>query len=156
MYGEALSSTNELYSRDGIDLLARLIYAEAKNNSERKKRGVAYVVENRREQNLSKFGGNTLEGVILKDAQFPQITSSYALQPDTTSAAWETSLDVAENLSSKVNPVGDCLWYVSTAYYTRKVMTENGVEYLLDSDGAYKEVVEKVVIDNYTFYLLNE
>lgn len=28
MYGEALSNTNELYSRDGIDLLARLIYCE--------------------------------------------------------------------------------------------------------------------------------
>jgi hypothetical protein len=156
MYGEALSSTNELYSRNGIDLLARLIYAEARSNSERKKRGVAYVVENRREQNLSKFGGNTLEGVILKDAQFPQITSTYALCPDTTSVAWETSLDIAENLSSKVNPVGECLWYTSTAFYNRKTVIENGIEYLLDSDGAYKEVAEKVVIDNFTFYLLSE
>ena len=38
-YGEPLNSTDDLKGRDGIDLLARMIYSEAGNQSEKGKRG---------------------------------------------------------------------------------------------------------------------
>ncbi len=156
MYGEALSTVQELYERSGIDLLARLVYAEAKNNSDSKKRGIAFVVENRRMENSEEFGGNTLEGVILKPTEFAKISSADALQPDTTSSEWANSLDIAVNLSGKVNPVGNCVYYTTTALYSRRIFTENGEEYWAVTDMESKKVLEKAVIDNYTFYRLEE
>ncbi|MBP3609580.1 MAG: cell wall hydrolase [Lachnospiraceae bacterium] len=153
-YGESLSTANELIGRDGIDLLTRLIYAEALNQSESVKKGVAFVVKNRKEKNSSVFGGNTWEGVILEKNQFTKITSSYALQPDTSSEEWKTSLDIARNIADKTNPVGNCLWYAKSTYYARKVSTENGKEYYCQGTGVYNEVIEKTVLGDYTFYRL--
>ncbi len=156
MYGEALSTVQELYGRSGIDLLARLVYAEAKNNSDSKKRGIAFVVENRRMENSEEFGGNTLEGVILEPTEFTKISSADALRPDTASSEWANSLDIAVNLSGKVNPIGNCFWYMSNVAYSRIVQIEIEEEYLRDKSGILKKVIEKTVIDNCTFYRLEE
>ena len=100
-YGDSLSSTNDLKGRDGIDLLARMIYSEAGNQSEEGKRACAFVAKNRKDKNASEFGGNTWEGVLLKENQFVGMTTANALRPDTSSTVWSTSLDIAKNLSSK-------------------------------------------------------
>ena len=51
-YGDSLSSTNDLKGRDGIDLLARMIYSEAGNQSEEGKRACAFVAKNRKDKSL--------------------------------------------------------------------------------------------------------
>ncbi|MFZ3589920.1 hypothetical protein ACOI1C_11725 [Bacillus sp. DJP31] len=54
----------EFLGLDSVDLLARVIYAGAQGETLEGKRGVAHVVKNRKDKNLSTFGGNTYAGVI--------------------------------------------------------------------------------------------
>lgn len=154
-YGEALSSTADLKGRSGIDLLARMIYSEAGNQSEEGKRGCAFVAKNRKDKNTTEFGGNTWEGVILKANQFAGMTTSNALKPDTTSSAWSDSLEIAKNLSKKTNPIGSCLWFNTNSLYAKQSKTESGKEYYKFGNGAYNEVTEKVVIGNHTFFKIS-
>lgn len=151
-YGEALNSTDDLKGRDGIDLLARMIYSEAGNQTEKGKRGCAFVAKNRKDRNEKQFGGDTWEGVILKANQFAGMTTSHALKPDTTSDAWKDSLDIAKNLSSKTNPIGGCLWFNTNSLYKKQSKTEGGKEYYRFGSGSYNEVTEKVVIGDHTFF----
>ena len=151
-YGEAVSSKDDLKGRDGIDLLARMIYSEAGNQSEKGKRGCAYVAKNRKDRNEKQFGGNTWEGVLLKAGQFAGMSTSAALKPDTTSDGWKDSLDIAKNLSDKSNPIGSCLWFNTNSLYSKQSKTESGKEYYKFGSGSYNEVVEKVVIGDHTFF----
>lgn len=151
-YGEALNSTDDLKGRDGIDLLARMIYSEAGNQTEKGKRGCAFVAKNRKDRNETQFGGNTWEGVLLKAYQFSGMTTTNVLKPDTSSDGWKDSLDIAQNLSKKTNPIGGCLWFNTNSLYSKQTKTEGGKEYYKFGSGAYNEVVEKVVIGNHTFF----
>ncbi len=56
-YGDALKSTDDLKGRDSIDLLARMLYSEAGNQTEKGKRGCAYVAKNRKDKDKKEFGG---------------------------------------------------------------------------------------------------
>lgn len=123
-YGDALNSKDDLKGRDGIDLLARMIYSEAGNQTEEGKRGCAFVAKNRKDRNETQFGGNTWEGVILKANQFAGMTTTHALKPDTTSDAWKDSLDIAQNLSGKINPIGGCLWFNTSSLYQKQSKKE--------------------------------
>lgn len=154
-YGEALNSTSDYTGRDGIDLLARMIYSEAGNQTEEGKRGCAYVAKNRKDKNTKEFGGDTWEGVILKSGQFNGMSTSNALKPDTNSSAWKDSLDIAQNLSSKDNPIRGCLWFNANSTYKKQSKTENGKEYYRFGNGAYNEVTDKVVIGGHTFFILS-
>ena len=154
-YGDSLSSTNDLKGRDGIDLLARMIYSEAGNQSEEGKRACAFVAKNRKDKNASEFGGNTWEGVLLKENQFVGMTTANALRPDTSSTVWSTSLDIAKNLSSKTNPIGKCLWFNTNSLYSSRIRNVNGQggpEQYKFPGGEYRDVVEKKVIGNHTFF----
>lgn len=150
-YGEPLNSADDLKGRDGIDLLARMIYGEAGNQSEEGKRGCAFVAKNRKDKNSNEFGGNTWEGVLLKKSQFYGLTNN-GLKPDTASNAWKDSLDIAQNLSSKSNPIGSCLWFCTNSYYKKTIETKNGKEYYSFVQGTPLEVVEKVIIGDHTFF----
>lgn len=154
-YGEALNSTDDLKGTDGIDLLARMIYSEAGNQTEKGKRGCAFVAKNRKDRNETQFGGNTWEGVLLKAYQFSGMTTTNALKPDTSSNGWKDSLDIAQNLSKKTNPIGGCLWFNTNSLYGKQTKTEGGKEYYRFGSGAYNEVVEKVVIGNHTFFRIS-
>lgn len=138
-YGNALNSKDDLKGRDGIDLLARMIYSEAGNQTEEGKRGCAFVAKNRKDRNETQFGGNTWEGVILKANQFAGMTTTHALKPDTTSDAWKDSLDIAQNLSSKTNPIGGCLWFNTNSLYQKQSRTEGGREYYKFGKGSYSK-----------------
>lgn len=48
-YGKALSSSDELKNLSNIDLLARMIYGEARGESLEGMRGVAHVAYNRKD-----------------------------------------------------------------------------------------------------------
>ncbi len=151
-YGDALKSTDDLKGRDSVDLLARMLYSEAGNQTEKGKRGCAYVAKNRKDKDKKEFGGSTWEGVLLKENQFVGMTTSNALKPDTSSTAWKDSLDIAKNLSSKTNPIGTCLWFNTNTLYGKQSKTEKNKEYYKFGSGAYNEVVEKVVIGDHTFF----
>lgn len=154
-YGDALSSYSDLKNCSDTDLLARMIYAEARGETEEGKRGCAYVAKNRVDKNSSEFGGNTYSGVLLKSGQFAGMSTESALKPDTTSDAWKDSLDIAKNLSSKKNPIGTCLWFVTNTYYKNHSKTSGGVEMYTFNNSIYTEVTKKVVIGNHTFFMLS-
>lgn len=158
-YGEPLenkgSSTwdlSEFEGRDSVDLLARLIYSEAEGESNEGKRGVAYVALNRRDSGKSEFGGSTFESVILKKYQFEGMTTSRARKPDLESDAWADSLDIASNMSTTKNPIGDCLWFMTNSAYKKGASGSGSNETFTFSGSTAKKVVEKKVIGNHTFF----
>lgn len=152
-YGDPLNSSSELHGRNSIDLLARMIYGEAEGESEKGKRGCAFVAKNRKQRNSSEFGGSTWEGVLFKG--FSGFTSSRALKPDINSQAWKDSLNIAQNLSSKTNPIGNCLFFNTNSLYARKTRTSNGKEQYTFNGNDYRNVTEKHVIGNHTFFLVS-
>lgn len=151
-YGDPLNSTSDDEGRTGTDLLTRMIYSEAGNQTEKGKRGVAFVAKNRKDKNTTEFGGNTWSGVILKVNQFAGMSTSNALKPDTSSSAWEDSLEIAKNISSKTNSIGSCLWFNTNTLYGNQSKTEGGKEYYRFQKGFYNEVTEKTVIGDHTFF----
>lgn len=52
------------------------------------------------------------------------MTTSHALIPDTTSDVWKDSLDFAQNLSGKINPIGGCLWFNTSSLYQKQSKKE--------------------------------
>lgn len=158
-YGEPLANIGsdpwdltEFIGRDSVDLLARMVYAEARGESVEGKRGCAHVAKNRKAKNLSEFGGNTYEGVLLKKYQFEGMTTESARKPDLSSQAWQDSLNIAMNMSTTPNPIGNCLWFVTNSYYATRVSYKDGVEYYTFPGSTARKVVEKKVIGNHTFF----
>ncbi len=158
-YGEPLedlTGLTEFAGRDSVDLLARMVYSESGNQTEKGKRGCAHVAKNRKAKNQTQFGGATYEGVILKQYQFAGMTTEHARKPDLTSDAWKDSLAVASTMSTNVNPIGGCLWFNTNTLYKNRIKTENSKEYYTFNGGTtYTEVTEKVVIGDHTFFNLS-
>lgn len=79
--------------------------------------------------------------------------SSRGLSSDTSSDAWKVSLSIAKGIkddSTDDNPIGTCLWFNTNTYYN-SVTKKNGGKYSFGGSKTYK-VVEKVVIENHTFF----
>ncbi|WP_281888923.1 cell wall hydrolase [Paenibacillus sp. YYML68] len=146
-----LSGLQEFDPLDPVDVLARLIYSEARGESRTGKAGVVWVVSNRVDKNLSEFGGSTYKGVCLKPNAFAGLTTQSARQPDTSSSAWDDCISEALSSSRSSNPIGKCLWFVTNTYFSSKVTTSNGSEYWNFGAGS-KKIVEKVVLGNHTFF----
>lgn len=148
------SGLTEFNGLDSADILARLIYSEARGESLTGKRGVYHVVANRKAKNSSEFGGNTILGVATKSGQFAGMTTSSARCPDTNSSAWSDCLSVAQN--GGTNPIGKCLWFNTTTLYGQRTraVSGGGEEYTFNGS-TYTKVVEKVVIGNHTFFRLS-
>lgn len=154
VYGEPLADLTgltEFNGRSAIDLIARLMYSEARGETQSGKAGVHYVVLNRMSKNLTEFGGNTYEGVILKPYQFSGMTTLSAREPDLTSSAWTNCLYLANHFATEPNPIGSCLWFLANAYFNNTVSNVNGVEYYNFGAGA-KQIVEKVILGGHTFF----
>lgn len=113
-YGEPLenlSGLSEFEGRDSVDLLARMIYSEARGESWAGKQGVAHVAKNRK---ATGTWGNTYEDVLLSPSQFSGMATLSARQPDLTSQAWSDSLYIAMNMDTQYNPIGNRLYFRST------------------------------------------
>lgn len=152
-YGEPLKDKeglSEFEGRDSVDLLARMIYAEARGESLKGKKGCAHVAKNRKAKNSTEFGGDTYAGVLLRSGAFAGMTTKAAREPDLKSDAWKECLDIASNMSTTTNPIGKCLWFVTNDYFAKHSRVKDGKEQYLFS--AYCDVVEKVVIGNHTFF----
>ena len=144
----------EFNGLDSVDLLARLIYSEARGESLQGKRGVYHVVANRKAKNKSEFGGNTVAGVVLRSGAFAGMTTSNARCPETSSSEWQDSLSVAQNGGS--NPIGSCLWFNRYDTYddNSRPASGGGEEYSFDGE-KYTKVVEKVEIGDHIFFRLS-
>lgn len=155
-YGDPLNSFDDYGPRTWKDLLARMIYSEAANQSEEGKRGCAYVAQNRLDKQLEEFG-LTMREALLKPGQFAGMYTELALKPDTNSEAWRVSLDIAMNLSSKANPIGNCLWFnTNTTYAAHTIVDNTGITYYYFSDPNKKRAVtETHLIEDHTFFLLS-
>lgn len=155
-YGEPLpdeSGLSEFEGRDSVDLLARMIYSEARGEAWVGKQGVAHVANNRKAKNLAEFGGNTFEGVLLYPGAFAGMTTLAAREPSLTSQAWTDSLYIAGNMATQYNPIGTCLWFVTNSYYEDNSRIYNGQEqYTFNGGSTWKNVVEKNVIGSHTFF----
>lgn len=150
-YGEKIMY-EQLEERPGLDLLARMIYAEAANQNEMGKRGVAFVARNRKDHAKSaEFGGTTYKEVISKKNAFESYGKSMFLAPDTNSTAWKDSLDIALNMDTKVNPISACLWFCTNSYYSTRSRVVNGQEQY-DFGAGYKDIIEKKVLGDHTFF----
>lgn len=151
--GSCLTNATGLTEFDGldsVDLMARLIYSEASTQSNEGKRGVYYTVVNRKAKNSTEFGGNTVAGVVLKANQFSGMTTNNARCPDTSSTAWADSLSVAS--SGGTNPIGTCLWFNTNTLFANRTKTVNKVEQYTFDGTNYRDVVEKKVIGDHTFF----
>lgn len=154
-YGDQLNSFEDYAQRTWKDLLARMIYSEAGNQTEEGKRGCAFVAQNRVDKDSDEFG-HTMKEVLLKESQFSGMTTKNALKPDTDSDAWRVSLDIAMNLSSKENPVGACLWFNTNALYDELTREVNGIVYYhFKNSETEREVIERKTIGNHTFFRLS-
>lgn len=156
-YGAPLNSVNDLKGRDSVDILARVIYDEAENQSWAGKQGVAAIVANRKKCTIGEFADkNTVEAVVLHKNQFAGIvnSSSRLLKPNTSSQGWNDSLYIAMNSATQDNPIGKCLWFRSKTLYNSQVTYQNGVEYFNLGGGA-KKVIEKYTIGDHTFFNLD-
>ena len=155
MAGACLTDQSGLTEFNGltdVDLLARLIYSEARGESNTGKRGVYWIVMNRKSANKSYFGGSTTAGVILYPNSFEGMTTVYARCPDTSSQAWNDCLSIAQNGGS--NPISNCLYFVPNWLYEQQVDHYDGDEYYTFPGGGpyFQKVITKVIIGNHTFF----
>lgn len=157
-YGDPLNSTNDLKDRSQTDLIARMLYSEARGESDQGRRGCGYVVRNRMAKNSSEFGGNSYSGVILKKYSFEGMTTESALKPDINSTAWKECLELAQkfflNPDSIVNPIGTCLWFVTNSLYKNKIKKSGSTESYTFNGRDYVKVTEKKVIGGHTFFIV--
>lgn len=154
-YGEPLNSTADYAGLFDLDLVTRMVYSEARGESDEGKAGCAYVVKNRRDKNLAEFGGTDWGDIVTHSGQFAGMSTDAALRPDTTSSAWTKSLeaarDVVRGFGKIANPIGTCLWFNSNSYYQNVIKIRNNKEYYNFGAGE-REVVEKVIIGGHTFF----
>lgn len=146
-----LAGLNEFQPLDVVDVVARCIYSEARGESQEGKAGVAWIISNRVDKNLSEFGGNSYKDVVLKPGAFEGMTLLAARQPDNTSSVWDDCVSEALASTRSPNPIGKCLWFRPNSNYKNNVMTSGSTEYWNFGSGNRK-IVEKYVIGNHTFY----
>ncbi len=78
--------------------------------------------------------------------------TNVALCSDTSSATWKECLELALNVYDEVNLSGTCLWFNGNSYYKGRCRTSSDKEYYSFDLESEREIVEKVVIGNYTFF----
>jgi len=154
-YGEPLNSVDDLRGRASEDILARIIYDEARGESWAGKQAIAAIVANRKQCKTNEFRNqNTVEDVVLYAGAFDGITYSKntVLKPDTSSQAWHDGLYIAINSADQDNPIGKCLWFIQNASFENRVIRKNGKEYYQWAGTPEQLIVEKVVIGGHTFF----
>ena len=147
-YGRALNSTSQLNDISIIDLMARMIYSEARGESIEGMRGVAFVAYNRKDH--SQFP-SSLKDVLLSGG-FDGLRTSAALAPDTSSTAWKNCLEIAMKMPNLSNPIDNCLWFNTTTTFNN-ICNANGGKYKFSGNGTVPvTVTNRKVIGNHTFF----
>ncbi|OZB93326.1 cell wall hydrolase [Paenibacillus sp. XY044] len=154
--GDPLTSRNQLYGRDSVDLLARTLYGETENDSESRV-GVAWVVINRKNDTTYEFKNlNTVEEVVLYPSAFSCFNETdpnlaKCLKPDTSSQVWKNCVSVAQNVGTLANPIGDKLFYTQVDLFNANSKTENG-KLLYKMSGTWVVVTSKILKGEHMFF----
>jgi hypothetical protein len=149
------SELNEFSGQEDVDLLARLIYSEARGESVEGWQAVGHIVRNRKMRNAGEFGGGTYSGVILKSGQFIGMTTQSAREPDTSSIAWNDILYIALTIDNQRNPIDNALWFWTNTLFDSNTRTTSRGQFQLYFVGKWQDVTYKKVIGNHTFFLVN-
>lgn len=147
------SGLTEFNGLTNVDLMARLVYAEARGESYSGKKAITQLVMNRQHKNISEFGGNTLSSVVLKSpGGFVGMTTSYARCPSTSGSEWLDSLTAATNPGSDL--IGDSLWFNTNSLFSQQSRTGSTgyLEYKFPGTSNYIRVMEKHVVGGHTFF----
>lgn len=159
--GACVADKTGLTEFDGLsnlDLLARLIYSEARGETTQGLYGVARVVHNRVLKNLTEFGGSSVKGVILKTpGGFVGMTTVDARCPYTDGvqgAEWRAALQAANIYGTEPNPVGKTLWFNTNSVYSSRVIKDSQGKdtYKFPNISYYQTVVEKYIVGGHTFF----
>jgi hypothetical protein len=151
--GDALTSRDQLYGRDSVDLLARTLYGETENDSE-SRIGVAWVVINRKNDTGEFKSKNTIEEVVLHKNAFSCFWDSNlakCLAPNTSSQVWKNCVSVAQNVATLTNPIGDKLFYTQVDLFNASSKTENG-KLLYKMSGTWVIVTSKILKGQHMFF----
>lgn len=147
-FGEFADVTDE-------DLLARMLYSEARGESPEAKRACLWVYRHRVAINKQEFGGNTLRGVLLRRSQFEGMTTESARRPDASSPAWQECLALAQARDTLVvpDPVPTALWFLTNAQYRRGAHdVDTPKETFAFGGSTPRKVTYKRVIGGQTFF----
>ncbi|OXS61426.1 cell wall hydrolase [Bacillus sp. V-88] len=143
----------EFNGLSNVDLLARLVYSEARGESYSGKKAITQLVINRQNKNLSEFGGSSLSGVVLKSpGGFVGMTTSSARCPSTSTQGWQDSLTAASYPGTDI--IGYSLWFNTNSLFSQqsRIGSSGYLEYKFPGTSTYKRVMEKHVVDNHTFF----
>jgi len=125
-FGASINYSTGWYSGlSTVEILARLIYAEApiSNTSSvymYEQRAISWVIINRRNANLSYFGGSNLRNIITYSGQFESITGGSsgtwnARNPDKSQYSWGDAVWLACAMTMTSN-VSDYVWLIPKPY----------------------------------------
>ncbi|MFE0556582.1 hypothetical protein ACFW1P_11735 [Paenibacillus sp. NPDC058910] len=156
--GDPLTSRDQLYGRDSVDLVARTLWGEARGDSGSRV-GIAYVINNRK-NNTSYYefrNLNTVKDVVLAENAFscfnPGTQSlQECLKPDTSSPQWANIVRVASNLTNYPNPIAGKCFYSANWRFAQLTETRNGKLYYSFPGGRTVEVTSKIVVSEHTFF----
>ena len=150
--GQPVNSTADYDTLTEVDIIARCIYSEAGNQGDTGQRAVACVLRNRKQNWWSFSDTDTYRGVILMPSQFSGMTTSYALRPDTDGAEWKNCVNIAKNIETISNPIGNCKWFRTISSYNKILYAQNPD--IIYFGGRYQTVTEKYTIVDQVFYNL--
>jgi len=171
-FGKPISYSSSWYSGlQTVEILSRLIYAE-NTFSEYDQAGIAWVLINRKNANLSYMGGGTFRGVATYSGQFSTITGSststaQARTPDTSKNTWYNAVYLACCLLSTSNssdylavftrPTGifSQKYFVALSYFIDNGRTDadgSGLEYY---NGSWNDIKDVTIIFTYSSSLTN-
>ncbi len=109
-FGVPVDDNYDLSLLDNVDLLARLIYAEASVEKPIGQIAVGMVVRNRR---FSDGFPDTVTDVILQANQFESVGNTNFRRPDTNSSAWNDCLYIAQHLDNYENPIAGRTFFMA-------------------------------------------
>ncbi len=133
-----LSNKTELQNRDSVEILARMIYQEAGNQSNEGKRAVAFVAQNRHQ---SPNFPNTYYNVIVASNQFA-VALTYKSATQAEYDSYDACYSIANSMSSQTNPIGSRVYFCLESIVTNLDKT-NG-------NGAYSGTASKTFTDGKT------
>lgn len=121
-YGEPLddlSGLSEFEGRDSVDLLARMIYSEARNQNWECMQGVAHVAKNRKASSIPPFNNQDTYEEVLLSGDFNGMDTLSAREPVITGTspdaqAWNNALYIASHMDTQYNPIDNRLFFRSS------------------------------------------
>lgn len=130
---------------NSVEILARMIYQEAGNQSDEGKRGVAFVAQNR--HGHSSFPSTYYE-VIVSSNQFA-VALKYKSETKAEYDCYDTCYSIAGSMSSQTNPIGSRLYFCRTDIVKNLDTSKGNGSY---SGSSSKSFTDGKTIGDHIFY----